>query len=331
PFIADALAMPVHWYYNRTALFEQYGEVRDYLTPRSPHPDSILWRSSYQSPGPMGNILGEQAVYWGKHGVHYHQFLNAGENTLNFRLAHLLAGRVISLGRYDFEDYLEHYVEFMLTPGAHRDTYVEEYHRSFFARFGSGFAARRCGGRDFHIGGLVPVGTLGALLDRRDFEVAALEHVGFSHCDPEVMESCRALIKMLCAILDGEPLREVILKFGTRWVGERKLSEWERQPDTVVVGRHLSPACYIVDAFTASLYLAWKYHTDFETAVIVNTNLGGDNCHRGAVVGALVGAAVGEQGIPARWIKSLRAEPPGLVNSAGQNPQPIEPLARSIE
>ena len=32
-----------------------------------------------------------------------------------------------------------------------------------------------------------------------------------------------------------------------------------------------------------------KYADDLETALVANTNLGGDNCHRGAVLGALLG------------------------------------------
>src|SRR4051794_38334389 len=45
--IADALAMPVHWYYDREALRRDYGQVGEYLAPHNPHPDSILWRSAY--------------------------------------------------------------------------------------------------------------------------------------------------------------------------------------------------------------------------------------------------------------------------------------------
>jgi hypothetical protein len=41
-FIGDALAMPVHWYYDRMALHRDYGQVTGYLDPRNPHPDSIL-------------------------------------------------------------------------------------------------------------------------------------------------------------------------------------------------------------------------------------------------------------------------------------------------
>jgi hypothetical protein len=89
-FVGDALAMPVHWYYDRQALMRDYGLVTEYVAPRNPHPDSILWRSSYRSPNSLGEILHDQAPYWGRRGVHYHQFLQAGENTLNLRLCSLL-------------------------------------------------------------------------------------------------------------------------------------------------------------------------------------------------------------------------------------------------
>jgi ADP-ribosylglycohydrolase len=58
-----------------------------------------------------------------------------------------------------------------------------------------------------------------------------------------------------------------------------------------VIGSILSPACYLKDAFPAALFLAWKYSNNLEAALIANTNLGGDNCHRGIVIGALIGAS----------------------------------------
>ena len=82
-FIGDALAMPVHWYYDRHALLRDYGEVTGYLAPKNPHPDSILWRSTYTAVNDRADILHDQARFWGRPGVHYHQFLEAGENTLN--------------------------------------------------------------------------------------------------------------------------------------------------------------------------------------------------------------------------------------------------------
>ena len=124
---ADALAMPVHWYYDRAALRRDYGIVDHFIAPRNPHPGSILWRSSYQAINPKGDILREQAVYWGQRDIHYHQFLKAGENTLNFRLATELFTFVRENGGYDADVWLDRYIARMLEPGWHHDTYVEEY------------------------------------------------------------------------------------------------------------------------------------------------------------------------------------------------------------
>ena len=296
-YIADALAMPAHWYYDRTALREDYGVIRSYLPPKHPHPDSILWRSSYTPLNERGDILREQAQYWGQPGMHYHPFLRPGENTLNLQLVRLLDESLTAKGGYDLDDYLKRYIDFMLTPGRHRDTYAEEYHRHFFTRLARGSKPQRCGGTDVHIGGLASVGLLSARLGK-DASAAVQEHVGFSHGDPDVLDAAKTLTRMLFDLLLGEPLRETILHHGGRWFSERKAATWSKDPDLVVIGRHVSPACYIRESFPASLYLAWKYADDFEAAVVANTMVGGDNCHRGAVIGALVGAACGHERLP---------------------------------
>jgi ADP-ribosylglycohydrolase len=77
--------------------------------------------------------------------------------------------------------------------------------------------------------------------------------------------------------------------------------------DLDVIGGLLSPACYIDQSFPAVLYLAARYADDFEAALVANTNVGGDNCHRGAVLGAILGAALGYAAIPERWIQGLTA------------------------
>ena len=54
----------------------------------------------------------------------------------------------------------------------------------------------------------------------------------------------------------------------------------------------------------AALYLAWRHHGDFAAGILANALCGGDNCHRGAVVGALLGAA---NPIPRPLLEGLRA------------------------
>lgn len=45
----------------------------------------------------------------------------------------------------------------------------------------------------------------------------------------------------------------------------------------------------------------------FEDAVLANTNAGGENCHRGSALGAVMGAGVGEKAIPKHLIEGLAA------------------------
>lgn len=297
---ADAVAMPVHWYYDRAALARDYGQITSYLAPKNPHADSILWRSSYTPLNERGDILHDQARYWGQRGVHYHQFLAAGENTLNFQLAAQLYKQTVELGRYDADAWLAFYVEFMLTPGRHRDTYVEEYHREFFTNYARGRKPRACGVADVHIGGLVAVPALFAALAGTTSDVAAAvrEHVGLTHKDQGVLQAADCLVRILTAVRMGEPLRAAILAQASDWISAAKVAAWSKEPDDVVIGRRLSPACYIPDAFPAALYLAWKYAEDFGAGICANAQVGGDSCHRGAVVGALLGEA---NGVPAAW------------------------------
>ena len=302
---ADALAMPVHWYYDRLALRRDYGRVDHYLAPKNPHADSILWRSSYTPLNERGEILHDQAQYWGQRGVHYHQRLEAGENTLNLQLAVELYEQVRARGGYDAEAWLQHYVDFMLTPGRHRDTYVEEYHRAFFTNYARGKKPAKCGIADVHIGGLAPVPALVAALgaDAPMLREIVRTHVGLTHSAPEVLDAADAFTRMLVRVLHGEELRGVIESEANAWVSASKMAVWLLESDEQVVGARLSPACYIRDAFPAALYLAWKYARDFDGGLIANAHVGGDNCHRGVVVGALLGAA---QGVSPSWRQGLR-------------------------
>ncbi len=291
--IADAVSMPVHWYYDREALRRDYAPVNRYHAPKNPHPDSILWRSSYEPLNEKAEILHDQAQYWGQRGIHYHQFLQAGENTLNYKLAAELLRFSRERGGYDADAWLQRYVELMRRPGWHQDSYVEEVHRGFFTKLAQGKSLRRCAVRDEHIGGLSQVPALCALLadtDRESLRQQVKEHVGLTHAHANVLRAADTLVRLLWEIREGLSLEEAIQQQAGDWISLRKAEGWLTQPDTHVIGQRYSPACYIDQSMPASLYLAWKYADSFSEAIQANAEVGGDNCHRGAVVGALLAA-----------------------------------------
>lgn len=316
-FVGDALAMPVHWYYDRVALERDYGKVCGYMAPIDPHPDSILWRSSYTALDGSADILHDQRPYWGRPGIHYHQFLKAGENTLNLKLCQLLIHQLSENGCYDADAYLDRYIEFMTTPGNHRDTYVEEYHRHFFTKYALGNPPRRCGVVEKHISGLIGMIPL-MVYYADDPETAgklAFEHLRLTHLGDRMTAAGRLLVDILLPVINGEQLVEVIdrkIKRQDTPLMGHPFKKWLDEPDDKVVGRHVSSACYVEDAVPAAIYLALKYHDDLAGGLIANTNLGGDNAGRGAVLGALLGAANGHRAFPQPWVEGLRQPPTNL-------------------
>ena len=302
---ADALAMPVHWYYDTAALRREYGMVDRFMEPKNPHSGSILWRSEYHALNEKGDILRDQAQYWGKRGIHYHQFLKAGENTLNYRLARELFAFIKERGSYDADAWLERYIARMLEPGWHHDTYVEEYHRAFFTRYSQGKKPRKCGISDEHIGGLATVPALCAAVCTSEPETGlselrmiVKEHVGLTHAHANVLRAADTLVRLLWRAAEGMDIHEAIRLEAGDWISGKKSDSWLHQPDEHVIGSRFSPACYIADAMPASLYLVWKYPRDFSAGIIANAMVGGDSCHRGAVVGSILGAACG---VPERF------------------------------
>lgn len=310
--VADALAMPGHWYYNREALRDDYGVLDRYQSPRNPHPDSILWRSQYLPLNDQADILHDQARYWGQRGIHYHQFLKAGENTTNLKLAGELYQLIRTEEGYDGERWLNHYVQRMRTPGWHRDTYLEEYHRAFFNRLASGKSLLKCGIKDEHIGGLAQVpALLAALPPSADWRALVRFHVSLTHRHSNLLRAAGCLARLLHRVNEGMGLRESIAREAGDWFSSKRAERWATRSDDVVIGQILSPACYIDQAFPAALYLAWKYHDSFDDGIIANAMVGGDNCHRGVVVGALLGAA---NTVDPEWLRELH-EPPVQFSS----------------
>ena len=309
---ADALSMPVHWYYDTRKLDRDYGLLTGYVAPKNPHTDSILWRSHYNPRNEKGNILHDQVKYWGRRGVHYHQFLAAGENTVNYQLGKELYLNILQNGTYDSNKWLTRYIECLLEKGWHQDTYLEEYHRAFFDNYAKGVAPSNCGIDDLHIGGLshvpcllaglIEIGVTG--LEEQLFQVE--KHVRLTHRNRYVSEAAAAMTRVLYSIGDGIDLLKALECHAKPWASAGQFDTWTHFPDRTVIGRHLTMACYLPESFTASLFLCWKYADDFNSGILANAHCGGDNCHRGAVVGALLGAA---NGVPEKWKEGLAKIP----------------------
>ena len=328
-FVGDALAMPVHWYYSISTLWQDFGQIRDYQAPKAHHPNSIMALANTGKAGrgnQVGDIVGNVILkgkkqHWGQANRHYHQGMQAGDNTLNLLCARVLLRSLNAKGHYDKTDFLNEYIRFMTEPDRHNDTYAESYHRDFFANYASGVVPEKCAGPDGHdtasIGGLVSLPLI-IMATISDYSLTTISEVALSqqrltHSSALLERYTIELSKLLFHIFhDINPDTEQIACTASSNLGfpAAKVIQSVRRnnsADSDVIGGILSPACYIDQSFPSVLYLAARYPNDFESAMIANTNVGGDNCHRGGVLGAILGASLGVEAIPKRWINGLTA------------------------
>lgn len=160
--IADALAMPTHWYYGgRRQVARDYGEIKGYVAPKTRLAGSIMGKSNTGGAGrggDKGSVIGD-VIFHGKKkfwrsgsGYHYHQGMAAGDNTLEA----LLARRALNVtasgenGAFDASAIRADYIRFMTTPGSHNDTYCGTCHRMFFAKWSRGVDPSLCPDNDGH-------------------------------------------------------------------------------------------------------------------------------------------------------------------------------------
>ncbi|KAA0152419.1 hypothetical protein FNF27_01612 [Cafeteria roenbergensis] len=329
--IADALASPAHWYYDTRALRRDYGVIKDFVKPRADHAGSIMGlsntggagRGSTGGPHIIGDVINHgKRSYW-RSGAHYHATLAKGENTLNMQVNRMHVRTMAAAGKYSEDGFLAAYERFMTTPGSHNDAYAESYHRLFFQNRAAGKDLRHCAGDDGHniasMGGFVmlpPVAALAALRSpggaaaaaggaADDIEAAAKaageaagRHVLLTHKSESLRAYAEVYGALVARVLLGVPLRDALQVAG-RAVGIDPASLAAR--DSVPY----STACYIEDSFPWLCFLAAKHGGDAEAALIANVMAGGENAHRGAALGALIGAAQGASAFPARWREGL--------------------------
>jgi ADP-ribosylglycohydrolase len=230
--------------------------------------------------------------------------LAAGENTLNAHCARLVTRALNeNKGRYDAELFLKNYIAFMTseTP-LHPDTYAESYHRSFFANLAKGLPSRKCGAHTHDtasIGGLVtiaPIAIAELLFDRSLPRVQALclEHLYLTHPDEKLGKICNFYVSLIDVLLfrEQDDVSDCLLVAARKSMSLdlSKLMQ-KKLTDNEVVGGVFSKACYIDDSWPSILFLAHRYLDTPEKALLANTNLGGENCHRGSVLGVLLGLA----------------------------------------
>jgi len=156
----------------------------------------------------------------------------------------------------------------------------------------------------------------------------AVEHQNLTHRSENVTSALGVLVPLLKALLAGDDPSRAISKHAQRVhapqvtgeqlfaayrdhqgpgnIPQRKMWEFHtrladapyevdrfvrEETEASIVNNHFATACYPEHGLPLLLYFAQAHNLDVEAALLANANAGGDNVHRGMVLGMLVGAA----------------------------------------
>jgi len=293
-----------------------------------------------------GVILKDKLDAWtGKSGKnHYHQGMTAGDSTLNCHCALLAMNSLQKCEEDKLKTVFCDYFKFMTTPGTHNDTYAESWHRSLFSDWLN--ANEPTSDEDFFnfvtnrsksniqkpadsqletIGAFVMTSSIILYNIHRSLEEVLQEtkqFINLTHPVKSLEKPIESYARALYHVTRGKPMTEVleaellslynfrVEKFKKEFDLKQNASEKLQFFQQVV--QMNGSACYIKGALLNAYLIAYCYHDNFQGGILTNTNVGGENCHRGAVVGCLLGAANGAAGRDLNsttWWKDLSLAP----------------------
>lgn len=141
----------------------------------------------------------------------------------------------------------------------------------------------------------VALAMLGA--DAAAIDAAALIQARVTHHNPLTDAATLCVVRMVQRLLEGGGMAEALAEADALVARHPEFAFRERRCD--------NPSGYIVDTMRA-VFQAVADKRGFEAVLIDVVNRGGDADTTGAIAGMIVGALVGETGLPPRWRQAVK-------------------------
>ena len=339
--IGDALGVGCHWYYDFEGFWADYGTwVDDYVDP-NPNPDASMRFPDIPKLRYDAGVRGG----WNSQSGELIQILlevvsantNQGANTGNFDATEYIAA---------IEDFFDNRLRPAATfdggqiDGQHIDSLSGRYtnmaiKENFDAWYNNGAKDGDWSANDELASTMstsepAQFGVILAAL-YRDPEVLAPIAYDFTRMwfsDPAFISNNFLYIMTVQAVINGVPLdnlADYIRKYAfttfspyiagddfllpTNTLDMIKRPQIFPFPDDRFVPLMFGHGCHQAHLLPAAYYFAYKYADDFEEAILTSVNSAGNNMARSAMAGGLVGAMVGINGIPERFIDGLANDP----------------------
>ena len=203
-------------------------------------------------------------------------------------------------GKFDKAAFLCDYVNFMTTAGSHNDTYATSNHRLFFSRWAQKIPPEQC---PYYSQGFDTIDALTAAIPvilkfhympRKDLYKLVFDEIRVMRkvCPSLFSSPVRMLTDIIIDLLEGNDLRHAIENNVQAYLQISVSETLKDHPEDP------TSACPLNQSLPVALLLCYRYADSPEQAVLKNAMAGGASCGRGAIIGALLGAAHGQKKWP---------------------------------
>lgn len=276
-FVADSFALGSHWIYDTTKIEQQFSRITDLLPPHE---------ETYHPTKGLGDF------------THY------GDQSF-----HLLKHLALHGGNFDIMEYSRDWKSFMSGYHGYKDKASKETLKNLDA----GMKPDTCGSKSTDLGGPARIAPLiYCYRDNLDKMLSAVKsQTVLTHTGPGVVDGAFFLTKSCHAILHGATPREAFEQVLAKPMGNSELENRLRNCleqtyiNTCDQIKIFGQTCSINSALPGAVYAVLKNEDSLEEALIQTVMAGGDSAARGMAVGMILGAYLGKEKIPLRWLEKL--------------------------
>jgi ADP-ribosylglycohydrolase len=144
---------------------------------------------------------------------------------------------------------------------------------------------------------------------------AARAQTRMTHNHPLVLDSAEFFARVCCRVLDGTSPTKAMTEVADEGFTGAPLFGWVKEgiesarEDSVSTIARFGQTCHTDEAFPGVVHLIAKYERDLEEALVQAVMAGGDSAARGLMVGMVLGAHLGDQGLVKEWVSDLKRGP----------------------
>jgi ADP-ribosylglycohydrolase len=276
-FVGDSLALGVHWIYDVRRIEKQYGRVDTFLKPAP---------GSYHAPKDKG------------------EFTHYGDQ------AFVLLESVAFKGGFDPEDFSFRWQHLFKDYSG----YFDQATKTTLENLSLGKSPQEAGSSSNELAGASRIAPLVfCYREALDYLVeAARTQTSMTHNDAEVIDGAEFFSRVCWRVLKGASPLSAMKDVARERFEKSRLSEWVQQgiqskkDETAPTIMRFGQTCHVDEAFAAVVHLIAKYEENLEEALIQSVMAGGDSAGRCLMVGMVLGAYLGSEGLPMAWLSDLK-------------------------